>query len=333
MRCPIPLRALVVEQEARTTKNGDLFWQVILKTKVGYIKALMWDAPNDVEQNTKFPHAGDIIEVVGFKDQLEERKSIVINQFLRMMKNELPPEDQCILEFDSASEEEIQHAWKVIEDDSFWENAIHHKFVMYCIDRLGKERVEKSPAAARVHHQYTGGLIVHTAEVLNLCRAYVAITKRYNFISPDVVYAAAILHDIGKVQTYVFNDLGAVKISPIEKTIGHMFCGMSLVQSCYNDGKFDIDSQFITELLHCIAAHHGNRQWGSIVEPQSLEAGIVSRMDYLSSRNGMMEKLLTDSIKSGQPLQDEFVVYGDPYFASIGIRRYVAEGQSQLPLP
>jgi len=335
MKCPIPLRALVVEQESRVTKNGDLFWQVILKTRVGNIKAFMWDAPKDVEQNTKYPHVNDIIEVDGFKDQLEERKNIVIQAFHRILKNDLPPEDRCILEFEKATDKELAAAWKVIEDASFWEEEKHHQFTMACIQRLGRDRVEKSPAAAAVHHHYQGGLLVHTAEVLNLCRAYVLISQRYNFINKDVVFSAAILHDIGKVDTYIFNDLGVAKQSPIEKTVGHLFFGMNLVQDvfgemCHVGGPLeDVNKQFVTEVLHCIAAHHGKREWGSIVEPQSLEAGIVSRMDYLSSRNGMMEKLLQESIKSGQPLQDEFRVYGDPYFASLGIRKYVAEGQSE----
>jgi 3'-5' exoribonuclease len=144
-----------------------------------------------------------------------------------------------------------------------------------------------------------------------------------------VAYAGAILHDIGKVNTYTFNELGVAKQTVVEKTVGHIFCAMSLVKTAFEDGMVDVEAQFITEVLHCIAAHHGTREWGSIVEPQSLEAGIVSRMDYLSSRNGMMEKLLHESIKSGQPLQDEFTVYGDPYFASTGIKRYVAEGHRE----
>ena len=149
------------------------------------------------------------------------------------------------------------------------------------------------------------------------------------------MFSAAILHDIGKVETYIFNDLGVAKQSPVEKTIGHLFFGMNLVQDCFEElchtgGVLEnVEQQFVVEVLHCIAAHHGKREWGSIVEPQSLEAGIVSRMDYLSSRNGMMEKLLQESIKSGQPLQDEFKVYGEPYFASLGIRKYVAEGQDE----
>lgn len=327
MRCPIPLRGLVVEQESRTTKKGDLFWQVILKTKIGFVKAFMWDAPNDVEQNMSFPHLNDIIEIDGFKDQLEDRNNIVINQFHRIRKDDLLPDDLCILEFESASEKEIKEAWELIEDNSFWEDTNKHKFTMYCLEKLGRDRVERSPAAARVHHHYIGGLLIHTSEVLAMCKAHAEIAGRYNFINKDVIYSSAILHDIGKVETYVFNELGIAKQTPMEKIVGHIFCGMALVKSAFLDGSVDVEQQFVTEVLHCIAAHHGSREWGSIVETQSLEAGIVSRFDYISSRYGMMEQLLKESIKSGQPLPDEFTIYGQKYFSSIGIKNYMSCGK------
>jgi 3'-5' exoribonuclease len=290
----------------------------------------MWQVPNDVEQNNAYPHEGDIIHVTSFKDQLEERKSIVINKFTRLTKSDVPQEDRCIFEFETASEEEIKQAWAIIEDSSFWVQEKYHKFTMHCLDRMGREKIEICPAAARVHHHYGGGLLVHTAELLELCRAYLeTATKRYNFVNKDVIYASAILHDIGKVETYKFNDFGVAQQTTVERTIGHIFCGMYLIRSVFKEGlcSEEISPGFIAEVLHCIAAHHGKREWGSIVEPQSLEAGIISRLDYLSSRNGMMEKLLLESIRSGQPLQDEFNVYGDPYFASSGMRRYVAEKQ------
>lgn len=327
MNCPVPLRALVIEQEARLTKNGDLFWQVVLKTRIGNMKAFMWGVSKDVETSSKYPHTGDIIEVSGFKDQLEERKSIVINAFMRITKDDLPPEDKCILETEKADEASLMRAWNYIKDGSFWGNQNHHTFVLYCLSKLDKERLKASPAAALVHHSYAGGLIVHMGEVLELCRACVeAMTVRYNFINRDVVYAAAILHDIGKVMTYDFNDYGMAKQLPCEKTIGHIFYGMELVRNAAADNKVPVDDDFVSELLHCIAAHHGTREWGSIAEPQSLEAGLVSRLDYISSRNGMMEKLLKDAIKSGQPMPDDFIVYGQSYFTSTGIKQYVAEG-------
>lgn len=328
---PMPLYALVIDQERRTTKNGDLFWQVMLKTRMGVIKAFMWRVSQDVETHPKYPHVEDIIEIQSFDDQRADRGNIIINTFIRVTKDALPREDLCVLEVDRASEQELDAASKLLNDGSFWDNPHCHEFVMTCLRASPySENLRKCPAAVKVHHAFQGGLLVHMGEVLQLCKTYIETTSdRYGFINRDVVYAGAILHDIGKINTYSFSELGVAQQLKSEHIIGHIFYAMYLVQytasckpwfDCFKDGGF------IDEVLHCIAAHHGTREWGSIVEPQSLEAGIVSRMDYLSSRNGMMEKVLKEGIQSGQPLQDEFRIYGEDYFASTGIKHYVSIG-------
>jgi len=182
------------------------------------------------------------------------------------------------------------------------------------------------PAATHIHHQYHGGLLVHTAEVLEMCRAVVESSRRrYPFINQDVVYSSAILHDIGKAYTYSINEMGAAESLLTEKTIGHLFYGMHLVQNA-GDASPD-NKEFVDEVLHCIATHHGLPEYGSLKVVQSIEAGILSRVDYISSRNGMVDSVLKDSLKANQPLQESFKIYGDPYFASIGMKEFVSGGK------
>jgi 3'-5' exoribonuclease len=166
-------------------------------------------------------------------------------------------------------------------------------------------------------------LLVHTAEVLNLCKAIVEACGRYDFINRDVLYASAILHDIGKVETYMINDIGAAEVLPTEGYIGHIFYGMNLAQTVGQE--LGTNPEFVNEVIHCIASHHGSIEWGSVKPVQSVEAGILSRIDYISSRNGMVEKSLQENVKSGQPLRDEFRIYGDHYFASMGMKKYITK--------
>lgn len=338
MDLPIPFYALVVEQELRRTKKGDrFFWQNTLKTTThGLIKSFMWNAPEDAPTSSAFPHEGDIIEVVGFEDQVSERGSVVItsNGFSRIPRSELPEEHVGILDFDKATDDQMQYALSVLGDSSFWEDSSRHGFVQACLDQFDKDKLLACPAATHVHHSYQGGLIVHTAEVLELCRAVAesSLRQNYNFINRDVLYAGAILHDIGKVETYYINDMGVAKQTGAERTIGHLFYGMHLIQKVAESNFADGDPlglgnwDFVNEVVHLIASHHGQPEFGSIKPCLSVEAGILSRIDYISSRNGMVESVLKDAVHSGLPLQDEFRVYGDPYFASIGMKRYVKEG-------
>jgi 3'-5' exoribonuclease len=325
MSLPNPLYALVVNAEKRTTKSGDkYYWHVMLKTVQGNVSGFMWNAPADAENNQRFPHTGDIVQVSDFVDQMEDRGSIVINKFCRIPKDAIPPESQCITEFEKVSREDLIWAWDIIGDKSCWEDKAHYRFVMDCLKELDKEKLNTCPAASHVHHQYQGGLIIHTAEVVEMCRAIISCcVPRYGFVNKDVLLAGAILHDIGKLETYFINDIGAAQQLPTEKTIGHLFWGMFLVETVAR--KTNVDRGFVNEIIHCVASHHGDPQYGSIKEIQSIEAGILSKVDYISSRNGTVAQVLKDAVKQHQIIQEEFRVYGENYFLSSGMKRFMTE--------
>lgn len=322
---PKPLYAMVLEEVFRSTRGGDrYFFQYTLKTIAGQVKAMMWNAVSTSQSDPAFPHVGDIIELFNFEDQLETHKSIVVmpSGFKRITKEEIPEPQKSICEFPKAKPEDMKWAMKALTDKTIWESQEHYEFVIACLTKLGLEKLKSCPAATAVHHNYQGGLLVHTAEVLMLCKAVVDATfERYPFINKDVLYAAAILHDIGKVETYFINDMGSAEQMTTEKTLGHIYYGMHLAQNVGEERK--VDPQFLMEVMHCIAAHHGTTDWGSIKPVLSHEAGILSRVDYISSRNGMIEARLEDTLRANAELKDEFMIYGDQYFSSLGMQNYL----------
>jgi 23S rRNA maturation-related 3'-5' exoribonuclease YhaM len=118
------------------------------------------------------------------------------------------------------------------------------------------------------------------------------------------------------------SEVGSAERSNVERMIGHIYYGMHLAQVVGEERGLDKD--FLNEVMHCIAAHHGTVEWGSVKPVLSHEAGILSRLDYISSRNGMIEAKLDENIKGRLPLRD-FVIYGDSYFASIAMQKHVEE--------
>lgn len=325
MALPTTLFAFVTDERVKTTKAGDrYFHQVTLRTNYGTLKGMMWNAHAEADKDEKFPHTGDIIKTNNFVDQLATHKSIVVNGFTRISKEQLPEEESSICDFPKANPEELKEALDALSNKSIWKNIEHLNYVMACLSKLDKDKLKVCPAAISVHHAYQGGLLVHTAEVLNLCVAIAGACEKYSFINSDVLFASAILHDIGKVNTYCINDLGMATVLPAERQLGHIFYGMNLALNV--GAEKGVPQDFVDEVVHCIAAHHGRIEWGSVKEVQSIEAGILSRADYISSRNGMVESSLQENVKSGQPLQDEFKIYSDPYFASIGMKKYVQSG-------
>jgi 3'-5' exoribonuclease len=327
MSLPKPLYAVVTEENLRPTRSGErYFYQFTLKTKNGSIKANMWNCTKNSLGDPSFPHKGDIIEITDLKDELESHKSIIINHFKRLEKNSLPEQEKSLCEFPKANPEQLKKALSVLGDKTLYDDVKNYEFVVKCFSKLDKSLLMNCPAASRIHHSVAGGLIIHTAEVMLLCKKiYESCKEDYTFVSNDVLMAGAALHDCGKVRTYYIDDLGMPEQLATEKTLGHMYFGIEIVQAVGRELK--MNQKFIDEISHCIAAHHGKVEFGSMKPVQSQEALILHCADLISSRNGMMENKLQEIVKSNSSLPEIFNIYSDPHFASIGMQEYIKKHQ------
>ena len=137
-----------------------------------------------------------------------------------------------------------------------------------------------TPAAKLMHHNYIGGLLEHTFECLEI--ADVVLTRCNNKVSPDMVYAACILHDFGKIFEYnVDLETGLIEYNDDFKKDWrtHSQWGFSI---CMNNGFKDIAKM--------IAAHHGRTEWGALIDldEKDLEPFmyIIHHIDDLSAKFG-----------------------------------------------
>ncbi len=163
----------------------------------------------------------------------------------------------------------------------------------------------KWPASTYFHHAYVGGLWIHTAEVLDFA---LKDSEAFPQVNKDVLIAAALWHDYAKIWDYklstYFNDqynelpkryvlvedhisYKKVYIEDIEyKKKIHHITGSVAEFTCHAFPR-GVDRKIIQEIQHCIIAHHGFlKEWGSIREPQSLEAILLHHADYKSAHFG-----------------------------------------------
>ena len=119
-----------------------------------------------------------------------------------------------------------------------------------------KEKMLVAPGAKLMHHNYIGGLMVHILECLKYADANMNVF--FQRVNHDEVYAACLLHDIGKVFEYTV-DLESGLIDYDEnfrkEWISHSQYGFSL---CMNAG--------FKRVAKMIAAHHARAEWGAIVD-------------------------------------------------------------------
>lgn len=149
------------------------------------------------------------------------------------------------------------------------------------------ELFRKMPAAQNFHHSYTAGLLEHVWSMTRIA-GFLAdhYAKYYHQLNPPldkgVVVAAAILHDIGKLRELEYHPVEA-RYTIHGSLIGHVMMGRDLVRdTAATIGDFPEETLLLLE--HAILAHHGKREFGAPIVPQTLEALIVSYADDIDAK-------------------------------------------------
>jgi 3'-5' exoribonuclease len=156
-----------------------------------------------------------------------------------------------------------------------------------CQFLLADERFAEWPAAAGHHHAYDGGLAVHTHEVLTI-----ALHIGWMYCADDeILTVSAILHDFCKIfeiERGLVDDKhpsGWHAVQDYAGQIYHVAGGYGLWTSLCTRFGYD-DEKRIQAIGHCLLAHHGRKEWNSVVEPKTLEAYVLHAADMLSSQYG-----------------------------------------------
>lgn len=212
--------------------------------------------------------AGNIIKIITASYN-EKYNNCLLNNFEVL--------EQATLGIDEEKREELFE--KIINIVREFKNEELKNFVLDILTK-NKEKFIISPAAKHMHHNYIGGLVVHTLECAEFLLAILPNLKKH--LNRDEVIAAAILHDIGKIFEYEVNlDSGIIEYNEQFRKdwISHSQYGYTL---CMTNGYLNIAKM--------IAAHHGRSDWGAMIDlgEKDLEPFyyIIHHVDDLSAKFG-----------------------------------------------
>jgi 23S rRNA maturation-related 3'-5' exoribonuclease YhaM len=130
------------------------------------------------------------------------------------------------------------------------------------------------------HHYGKHGLITHTAEVIKLCILN-NITMDADIDRKELFYAA-LFHDLGKVNDYApvdGMDYQEWESSDHKRHIHHISRSAIIWHDFATKNNIPEDA-----VLHAILAHHGQREWGSPVGPNTKLAWMLHLCDGISAR-------------------------------------------------
>lgn len=161
--------------------------------------------------------------------------------------------------------------------------------VVEVIYKENKEKLLYWSAAKSMHHNYYAGLLYHTFRIM---RMMVVLSKVYPNVDKEVLYCSAALHDIGKIRELITNETGNSDYSIDGELFGHTFIGLEMINEVLLRYKSEVDVEKIRQLKHCIASHHGKKEFQAIQSPMTLEAYVLHSIDLLDSKIDMFENTL-----------------------------------------
>jgi 3'-5' exoribonuclease len=154
------------------------------------------------------------------------------------------------------------------------------------------ERFRRTAAARRYHHARRGGLVEHTAQMMRVASR---IGPLYPQLNADLLLAGILFHDCGKLWENALPENGFVmSYDELGELVGHISIGIEVVNALWR--KLSVENaeswknllpppeDVRVHLLHLIASHHGEKEFGSPVEPRTPEAMILHYIDNLDAR-------------------------------------------------
>ena len=260
--------ALIKELNEKKDKNGNGYLDLIVigSDKKEYpAKVWRFDNNGQFEQN-------DVVEIEYTLDNYKGKAQLTITTIKKAPS-------EMIKEFIPASEYDGKVVFSMLlkKVNEFKDEEL--KAIVKDIMLTNREALEVYPAAYRLHHAIVGGLMLHTASIVEMAEKTCEV---YPNINRELLLSGAILHDVAKTFEMQTGKTGLCSGYTVGgELIGHLVKGAIFIDETAK--KVGIDSEKVTLLEHMILSHHGVPEYGSPVRPMFLEAEILSTLDALDA--------------------------------------------------
>lgn len=274
---------LCKSKRSAETRNGKPYDNLILQDKTGVLDGKVWD-----------PNSGgiadygemDFIEVYGEVINYNNNLQLNIKRIRKANEEEYSMADYMPTS-DKNTEKMYQELIRYVEkiENTYLKQALEYYFVK---DEEFIQKFKTHSAAKSVHHGFAGGLLEHTLSVVKFCEY---MSSAYPILNRDLLCAAAICHDIGKIE----------ELSPFPENdytddgqlLGHIIIGVEMVTDAVRTIP-DFPEKLASELKHCIVAHHGELEYGSPKKPALAEALALNFADCADAKMQTLTELFKE---------------------------------------
>ncbi len=286
---------LCTYKEIRAGRSGSEFLFLSLQDSSAQIVAKLM---TDVERYKNEFDAGEFVRIEGRASLYNGQLQLVLSTIRRVNPDQ--DRQQGFREEDAilSAPRPIDEMWSELQDQLGRVRNDHIRVLLNRIVADHEAQLRIWPAAQQIHHAYRGGFLEHITKMAEvgrfLARAYGA--------DEDLVLAGVLLHDIGKLQELAYEG-GAGSYTREGNLVGHISLGLMMVrEACSSISGFP--NELRAQIEHLIASHHGVREYGSPVEPKTIEAFILASVDELDAKLNQVRKAITED-----PSDDEFTAW------------------------
>ncbi|MBR3251503.1 MAG: HD domain-containing protein [Erysipelotrichaceae bacterium] len=268
-----------------TTNSGSPYLTLVLQDCTKSIDAKLWDLKPELEKQLEVGKVYSFdLEIIKYKNNLQ-------GKVLRVLP--IPQADINMEEFvfKSPVAKDVLRA-NIQEGISLIDNENLARIVSACLNHYSSD-VYEYPAAAKIHHNFIGGLATHTSGMIKLA---IALCSIYPSLSRDYLLAGVIVHDLGKIEE--LTSPVVTEYSTIGKLLGHISIMDARLLEIGKELHLE-DSEELMVLRHMVLSHHGQFEFGSPVRPETLEAEMLNLIDNIDARVNTIDKALSE-IKEGE---------------------------------
>lgn len=171
-------------------------------------------------------------------------------------------------------------------------------------------RLRRTAAARFFHHARRGGLVEHVAQMMRYADAICAANPT---LHRDLLASGVLFHDSGKLWENCIEEGGfTMPFDERGELLGHINIGIELVNSLWKTLPLDDWKDLVPDnedvrlhLLHLIAAHHGELEFGSPVQPKTPEAIALHYIDNLDAKLEMLARGYASSATVAERIYDK----------------------------
>ncbi|MBR6233269.1 MAG: HD domain-containing protein [Erysipelotrichaceae bacterium] len=276
-----------------TTNSGNPYLSLVLQDSTKSIEAKLWDVKPELEKQLEVGKVYDFdVEVIKYKNNLQAK----VLKVLPLPQSEIDM-DEFVFRSPVSKEtlrSNIQEGINMIGNENI------AKIVSGALNYYNNS-VYDYPAAAKIHHNFIGGLATHTSGMIKVAAALCTI---YPSLNRDYLIAGVIIHDLGKIEE--LTSPVVTEYTKQGKLLGHISIMDARLLQIGKDLGLE-DSEELLLLRHMVLSHHGQLEYGSPVRPETMEAEMLNLIDNIDARINTIDKAL-DEVKEGEFTQKIFAL-------------------------